>query len=321
LYQQKWGGDPMRLKSSIARAVAMRYENTDDLLHIVRNLRSAGATTEASNLLFNLSAELRKKAESDPGNAQLHEDLARLYAEREIWGNSAKEYKKVMLLRPHDESAYFNLASAYAKTSQPEEAILVYREVLKFNPKSFPALVLLSEKLAVNHPDEGVTVGRKAIALHPELPKGYTMTGDNLIELERFTEALPLYNKAISMDKFDYEAYRGQSYCYAKTGKKEKALQLALKLVQRDAYDLRNSYALCWAYQANAQYDLALQILDRLISLTSPSTEMACVRGDLLWSLHRKEEAQTAWEKAISLNTNERWRGKARKALSKISSV
>ena len=321
MYQPKWGGDPTRLKQSITKAVALKYKNIDDLLEIVGDLRSAGATKEANKLLFDATADLQQLAGTDTSGANLHEDLAKIYTERGMVGNAIKEYGKALLVQPRNTRMLFILGKLQMGIGQREDAAHTFREVLKTTPNSYEALVYLSKILASKDAKEGEIIGRKAISLRPDLSRAYTMTGMNLVELKKFPEAMVLLTKAVSIDRRDSDAYGGMVFCYLGTKQNQKAVALAEQLVFSNPQEARSLYALCYAYQANAQYEQALEGLGHLVPHNPGNTELLFLRGELFLSLNRKDEAKADWEKILTLDTKGPWREKAKKALSKLTSV
>ena len=56
------------------------------------------------------------------------------YHKMKDYGRAAGEYKKAIELDPKDKMAHFNLAEAYEKLGQRQEAIMEWEAVLKLGP-------------------------------------------------------------------------------------------------------------------------------------------------------------------------------------------
>ncbi|TWI31004.1 tetratricopeptide repeat protein [Paracoccus sulfuroxidans] len=189
-----------------------------------------------------------------------------------------------------------------------------------------------------------VDAEKAALALtaeHPELASGWIALGDLLRQQEKFAQAVPAYDKAISLLKdapgdarwfplyargialersaqFDkaerdfraaLELHPNSAQVlnylgYSYVDRNEK-LDEALKLIQR-AVELRpdDGYivdSLAWAYFRLGRYEEAVAPMERAVSVMSSDPLVNDHMGDIYWMVGRHREAEIQWQRALSL--------------------
>lgn len=178
-------------------------------------------------------------------------------------------------------------------------------------------------------------------ATHPELAQGWIALGDLLRQQDKFAQAVPAYDKALSLigdkapearwfplyargialeraGKFpqaesDFRAalkIRPDSpqvlnyLGYSLVDRNEK-LDEALKLIQR-AVELRpdDGYildSLAWAYFRLGRYDEAVAPMERAVAAMAGDSLVNDHMGDIYWMAGRQREAEIQWHRALSL--------------------
>lgn len=177
-------------------------------------------------------------------------------------------------------------------------------------------------------------------AAHPELAPGWIALGDLLRQQDKFSQAVPAYDKALSLMK---DAGRARWFpLYARgialerSGQFPKAeqdfraaleiqpdsasvlnylgyslvdrgerLDEALPMIQR-AVELKpdDGYildSLAWAYFRLGRYDEAVAPMERSVSLMASDPLVNDHMGDIYWMAGRKREAEIQWQRALSL--------------------
>ncbi len=178
-------------------------------------------------------------------------------------------------------------------------------------------------------------------ATHPELAAGWVALGDLLRQQDKFGQAVPAYDKALSLidpkanDMRWFPLY-ARGIALERSGEFTKAeadfraalkirpdsaqvlnylgyslvdrnekLDEALKLIQR-AVELRpdDGYildSLAWAYFRLGRYDQAVAPMERAVAAMASDSLVNDHMGDIYWMVGRKREADIQWSRALSL--------------------
>lgn len=178
-------------------------------------------------------------------------------------------------------------------------------------------------------------------AAHPELAQGWIALGDLLRQQDKFGQAVPAYDKALSLigDQNPQARWfplyargialeRGGQFSkaeadfraaleirpdsaqvlnylgYSLVDRNEK-LDEALRLIQR-AVELRpdDGYildSLAWAYYRLGRYAEAVAPMERAVAAMASDSLVNDHMGDIYWMTGRKREAEIQWHRALSL--------------------
>ncbi|ATQ54941.1 hypothetical protein PYTT13_03365 [Paracoccus yeei] len=178
-------------------------------------------------------------------------------------------------------------------------------------------------------------------AAHPELAQGWIALGDLLRQQDKFAQAIPAYDKALSLIGPDAGEARwfplyARGIALERAGQFDKAeadfrealklrpdsaqvlnylgyslvdrgekLDEALTLIQR-AVDLRpdDGYildSLAWAYYRMGRYAEAVAPMEKAVAAMSDDSLVNDHMGDIYWMVGRKREAEIQWHRALSL--------------------
>ncbi|SMO76719.1 tetratricopeptide repeat protein [Paracoccus laeviglucosivorans] len=178
-------------------------------------------------------------------------------------------------------------------------------------------------------------------AAYPDLAQGWIALGDLLRQQDKFSPAVPAYDKALALIGPDAGEARwfplyARGIALERSGQFPKAeadfrealklrpdsaqvlnylgyslvdrsekLDEALELIQR-AVDLRpdDGYildSLAWAYYRLGRYDEAVAPMERAVSAMSGDPLVNDHMGDIYWMVGRHREAEIQWHRALSL--------------------
>ena len=176
---------------------------------------------------------------------------------------------------------------------------------------------------------------------YPDLPQGWIALGDLLRQQDKFAQAVPAYDKALTLIGADAGEARwfplyARGIALERAGQFPKAeadfrealklrpdsaqvlnylgyslvdrnekLDEALQLIQR-AVDLRpdDGYildSLAWAYYRLGRYDEAVAPMERAVSAMASDPLVNDHMGDIYWMTGRHREAEIQWHRALSL--------------------
>lgn len=177
-------------------------------------------------------------------------------------------------------------------------------------------------------------------AAHPELAQGWVALGDLLRQQDKFAQAVPAYDKSLSLlenagDARWFPLY-ARGIALERAGQFAKAeadfraaldiqpdsasilnylgyslvdrnerLDEALPMIQR-AVELRpdDGYildSLAWAYFRLGRYSEAVAPMERSVALMASDPLVNDHMGDIYWMVGRKREAEIQWQRALSL--------------------
>lgn len=78
-------------------------------------------------------SKLKEELAFDETQVDIHYNLARIYSLQDIFEEAAKEYERVIELRPDDSEAHNNLASIYERLNRPEKTEFYLKKALEIN--------------------------------------------------------------------------------------------------------------------------------------------------------------------------------------------
>ncbi|MGD1074896.1 MAG: tetratricopeptide repeat protein [Thermodesulfovibrionales bacterium] len=141
-------------------------------------------------------AEVNKKLQDNPQDADLWYRLADLYDRNGQYSEAAATYKKVIEMKPDMGYAYFKMGTAYDRLNRPEDAVAAFETTIKLMPRyaaAYNNLGVAYGKLGKRN--EEIRALRKAIELRPKyasarfnLGIAYLKSGNRKAALQEYEE-------------------------------------------------------------------------------------------------------------------------------------
>jgi Tfp pilus assembly protein PilF len=193
---------------------------------------------------------LKKASELQPGNLWYHIMLAGIYYQQKDLDSAAVCYEKAIKINPEKDALQIALANLYTEEGKPEKARII--------------LSRFDQKYGVN---ENTTVSLVY----------------NLISDTKFEEARSKVLELLEQ-KPDEILYNGLlANIYQKEGKKEKALEVYEKLMERNPEDPRIQMALSEFLLSGKEYDELFLILNKqIINNDIPREEKISIMGKMI---------------------------------------
>jgi tetratricopeptide (TPR) repeat protein len=146
---------------------------------------------------------------------------------------------------------------------------------------------------------DALSVYEKAVDIKPKYAQGWNGQGKTLYELKQYKEALTAYDKAIQIQPDYLEAWSGRGFVLDKLQRYSEAIASFEKALQ-----LENNHSDVWNAKGEAlsnltQYDNAIKAYDKAIEFKADYYEAWYNKGLALQNLKRYEEAITAFDKAV----------------------
>lgn len=226
------------------------------------------------------------------------------FREAIIWHSRAIEPQ------PKSVEIYAGLGALYAKQRNWQQAIVAYQRALQLDSNHAEAhrsLAGIYAHLGQRH--EEIAYRYRAVILNPEwaTPSNQLTLGNALIQLDKTTEAIDCYRRAIQLRPDFYEAYYNlavaevhqQNWQAAKT-----AFQQVLQLNPQHAESL---YGLGKIAEQAEQHKTAAAYYWRSIQLNSNFAGAYFSLGEALLKLRYWDKALTVCYRAVQLNPELSW--------------
>lgn len=203
--------------------------------------------------------------------------------------------------------AKLNDAVALHQQGQFEQAIMLYSDILKIEPKHFDAIHLLGvvADQTKNHA-LGAELIAQAIAINPNNADAHFNRGNALKDLNQVDEAIASYDKAIALNPRYTKAYGNRGIAQQKLGRLaaavasyDKAISLSAGSADVHLY-LNRGHAL----QELRQFDAAVASYDKAIGVKPDYVVVYIDRGNALNGLKQFDAAVADYDKAIGLDPN-----------------
>ena len=252
----------------------------------------------------------RSATETTPDNVYYHLLYASLLQAIEEYDEAAKEYEKVVLLKPNNPDYYNQLAVSYLYAEKPMEAVKVYDKMEEragiteeFSLKK-QSIYLQDKK--VNKAIEEV---EKLINAFPNDPKYYGILAEMCLENGMNEKALEAYAKIAEIDPNDPYIHISLADYYKKNGNETKAFdELKLGFANPNLSIDTKIQILVQYYTINEIYDglkdQALTLSEIIIQAHPDDPKSYSMNGDFLYQDKQFEKARDAFYKVIELDSS-----------------
>ena len=155
--------------------------------------------------------ELSKAISLNPGNAELHYQLGRLYYSEEHFQKSIEEVNRAIAITPDYPQAFDSLGLAYEALQNFERAGESYRKAIELEHKlgikdEWPLIDYGTMLFREESAQAGLPYLLEAVEINPLSAKANYQTGRAMRSLKRYDEAEKFFEKTIAVDT---------SYAYA----------------------------------------------------------------------------------------------------------
>jgi tetratricopeptide (TPR) repeat protein len=210
-------------------------------------------------------AELSKLIENNPDNAELFNERASIYNEKEDYTSALKDALSTIEIDSTHADFYVTLADAYLGLGKMQPSLQSLDKAISLDPKNKSAMIKLAEinivfrdyKKALNFIDE-------VIKLDDLEPKAYFLRGVIFLENKDTTRSIRNFQKAIDVDQDYFDAHLQLGVLYAEK-KNKLAVDYFNNALNINPGNMDVSYMLALYYQETGGYDEALKIYEGLL--------------------------------------------------------
>ncbi len=127
---------------------------------------------------------LQKAVELNPQSGKAHFELGVSLGETGDWAGSAAQLEVAVARAPDSDDLHYYLARAYEKLGRASDAERSFRETLKINPDHYRANLFLGRLLGMqNDPSSALPLLQKAVSLQPQSPDAHKFLANVYVEL------------------------------------------------------------------------------------------------------------------------------------------
>jgi predicted O-linked N-acetylglucosamine transferase (SPINDLY family) len=199
----------------------------------------------------------------------------------------------------------FSQAVARHQAGDLAGAEQLYRQVLQGAPTHYAVLHMLGVTLGQQgRPAEALPLIEKALSINPKGVEVWPSYANVLKGLGRLDEALSAYDKAERLNPSDIAIPINRAIALLERGRAEEALQGLDRLLRArpgvpEAWSCRG-----YALSQLGRQDEAVAAYDRLLSLKPNDADALSRRGIALWGLGRLNDALADFDRAVQLAPN-----------------
>jgi tetratricopeptide (TPR) repeat protein len=203
-------------------------------------------------------------------------------------------------------AAYTEKGYAHRRLGQPDEAIAAFQRSISLKPDNYIAPYELGSLYREKQMyPEAERYLQQSLRDKPDNAKALNELGAVQRHRGRNNEAIATFNKAISIDAEDSEAYMGlgDTYFYG-TSDYEKAIDAYVQGLQRDPDNEVAAYNIGYSYNDRGDFQNALTYLNKAIQLKPGYVEAKAELGFAQMKLKRYNEAAITLRSAVEASPN-----------------
>ncbi len=211
------------------KAIELRSDYAEAQYNLGNLLRDNGQTDEAI-IFYKLAIQNRKKLKKRSEAASIYNNLASVLVNRDELDEAMKYYQLALKTYPNYAQAYSNMGVIMDRQGKTQEAIAYYRKALELNPDYAQASNNLAKALKTINAPEAAKQYELAFKDKPEaerkelLYQAYNSLAVEMIKVQKHTEALEFYAKALPLKPDDPEIHRRMGTAADRNGDHDQAI-------------------------------------------------------------------------------------------------
>lgn len=209
---------------------------------------------------------------------------------------------RILVLRPDDLEAKYNLGVAYQALDEYKNAERVYKQILEHEPNNFKVMLNLGVIYwKLQHYQNSVDITRKFLASNPESPQGHNNLGLALMGLGHLDDALACFKETLRLQSGYSDVHYSLGICLSAMKRFEESEKYLLKATELNPKDVQSYFELARVYRNKGNTNAAIQALRRIIELDPNHAAAYNSLGVILGELNKLEESENALRKLIQI--------------------
>ena len=211
--------------------------------------------------------------------------------------------KRIMEIKPEDESTLMELGIAYHESGLLQEAIIYFTEFIDNNPYSHIAWFNLGTLHNVKEDwKEALFAFDMCLVINEKFTAAHYGKANSYIQEKEFQSAIDTFNESFNFDHPNSYAYCCLGECYEKIGDFKKALIFYEKSLEIDDSQSDAWLGIGVVRDLNNQTLDALKFIEKAINLDSENPEYWYIFAEFLSKLGKITEAEDAFKKVVELD-------------------
>jgi putative PEP-CTERM system TPR-repeat lipoprotein len=245
----------------------------------------------------------RKLQTANPTNAELLELLGQAQVANKDAAGALETYSKLVNVLPKSARAHLRLAGAHLLTKNETAAAADLKRAVELQPNYLPArLVQVDMAMRGGRPNEALDIARQLQKQDPKAAAGYTIEGDVMMAQKKPVQALPAYEKALSIAKSP-ELFAKTMLALNGSGKGKEAKARSQQWLAEHPDDVRVAMMIAAGHLEAKEYKPAIALLEGILKRV-PNNPL--VLNNLAWAYHQDKDprALATAEQALKLADN-----------------
>ena len=249
--------------SSLEKAVELNRNNKEAYYHI-------GIAYEELNDFTKAAEAYEKYVVSSPENpwmGYLRLGLSRM--ELEQYDKAIDVFHKALEIEPQDIKTNYNLAQAYQKAGQYDNAEKAYSRLAEINPGDAPiyfkTILLMYDQAGLQ--DQAIKAARKLIQLDPNSEINIFNLGIMYMKLERYDEAIQTFRDVLAINPNYESSYYNIGFCYSKKKRYQESIEAFKKFVELDPDNADGWFNIGVGYMLQKKFSDAQEPLQKAVEL------------------------------------------------------
>lgn len=254
--------------------------------------------TEAQGVLEKLIA-------FEPSNEDANRQLAKISEDQGDFDVALRHYQSVIDKQPASRRKYLKeMARVYLALYDQEKAFSLYDEILRSSPDNAAAFKEVSDAyLRLNYLDKAADCLQQAVRLKPEEGRYHLALATIYRKQGEFNKAEAEIAAAVkSTDEETAADARKKLYQqWSELGLLEEKIQTLRKKIEDNPYDIESPIILADIYVRELEYQLALDMLDKLLTFQPEEPRLLQTRARMLALMDRPDDSIRDLEKLLKL--------------------
>lgn len=284
----------------LLKSLEQFYPNNIDVLYNLGKIYAITDRKQTAKIYFENAVNLIRVNDS---YNDLLSDIA--YEFLQICQNTQAIHvmKRIMEIKPEDESTLMELGIAYHESGLLQEAIIYFTEFIDNNPYSHIAWFNLGTLHNVKEDwKEALFAFDMCLVINEKFTAAHYGKANSYIQEKEFQSAIDTFNESFNFDHPNSYAYCCLGECYEKIGDFKKALIFYEKSLEIDDSQSDAWLGIGVVRDLNNQTLDALKFIEKAINLDSENPEYWYIFAEFLSKLGKITEAEDAFKKVVELD-------------------